>query len=78
MAMYRVDPWGDDWKQAGEIVSAISWGQLKKPLKPEDVIPWAKTRRHSRQTPSQMMAVLKQAAAQHNASVAAKKPKGAK
>jgi len=69
--MYQTEPWGDDWQQAAGIMSMVSYGPLKKPLKAEDFIPGAKARR-ARQTPSQMLAVFKQAAAQLNAAAKAK------
>ena len=50
----------------------ITYGPLKKPMKPEDFIPGAKARKHAKQTSSQIMTVFKAFAAHQNAKVAAK------
>lgn len=37
--MYRIEPFGDDWLQAGSIVAKIHNTQCKEKIKPTDAIP---------------------------------------
>lgn len=69
LAMYERDPWGDDWQQAAGIMSLITYGPLKKPMKPDEFIPGARARR-PKQTPSQMLSVFKAFANFQNAKAA--------
>lgn len=53
----------------------LTYGPLKKPLKPDEFIPGAKARRLAKQTPTQILTVFKAFAAFQNAHVAAKAKK---
>lgn len=41
IAMYRLEPWGDDWAQAGTIAAAVfnASGNIKEPRSPVEFIP---------------------------------------
>ena len=73
MAIYNLEPWGDDWQQAALIASLTTYGPLKKPIKAEDLIPGR--RRKKQQTPAEMMAMLKSFSAVQNAKAKKGDPK---
>lgn len=61
LAYYRVDPWGDDWTQAGTMACASVAPHVKRRVTPQDFIPKPK-RAIKQQTPDEIFGVMKQLA----------------
>lgn len=43
-AMYRLEPWGDDWEQAAMIAAAVKNKGSEDPIAPQTLIPNEETR----------------------------------
>ncbi len=66
IAAHNIEPFGDDWQQAGTIAAATLLPHTKrggKELKPQDFIPTMK--RRTQQTPEEMGAVFESLKADH-------------
>lgn len=72
--LYRIEPWGDDWMQAGVIAATSVNLWSKKKVKPEQFIPKEKSTR--RKTPQQMEAEMQHFARMHNAIAERKEKQG--
>jgi hypothetical protein len=53
-AYYRVEPFGDDWQQAGTIAAATVNTWSKRKVKPEQFIPKTKARKSPEEIERQM------------------------
>jgi len=73
---YAIEPWGDDWLQAGTIAATMVNMWSKSKVKPERFIPSVKSSR--KKTAEQMESEMMHFARLHNAVIDAKthKPKG--
>lgn len=50
LALYEIDPWGDDWAQAATVTTAALSPWTKRRLNPQDFIPGRRqARRQSRE-----------------------------
>lgn len=65
LAAYRLQPWGDDWKQAGTIAAATTnvWRGRGRGMTANDYIP---STRKARQSEQEMEVMLKTMAAANN------------
>lgn len=63
--MYRIEPWGDDWMQAGTIAAASVAPWTKKKITPEHFIPKARVPKTAAEIERQM----NQWARMHNARI---------
>lgn len=65
LAAYRLEPWGDDWKQAGTIAAATAnvWRGKGRAMMPKDYIPSTRSRLQSEQ---EMEVVLRSMMATNN------------
>lgn len=65
--LYKIEPWGDDWQQAGTIAAASMASNpfSKRKYYPDSFIPKAKTRK----SPQEIEAHMMQWARMHNARI---------
>lgn len=70
---YAIEPWGDDWLQAGTIAATMVNLWTKAKVKPEKFIPSVKSSR--KKTAAQMETEMMHFARLHNATIAAKDQK---